>query len=51
MVAIFRAFRKVRPGRWLVACHPVLERQFLGPNCLFFLGIWAQSSRQVLLNA
>ena len=24
---------------------------FLGRSCLFSLGIWAQSSRQVLLNA
>jgi hypothetical protein len=32
--------------------HHGFERmRFLGPNRLVFLGIWAQSSRQVLLNA
>jgi hypothetical protein len=47
----FLGFPEVPP--WLVAGRAPSGpgAAFLSANCLFFLGIWAQSSHQVLLNA
>jgi hypothetical protein len=38
---------------WLVVGRAPFDpgAAFLSASCLFFLGIWAQSSRQVLLHA